>query len=326
MSITQPSAIVGNSPLEIRRASHSDAPLPGALRSLGRVSGQRWQRQALAVSALLLGALSACTAPAKATRSFETALPAAESVRVTSRNGALTLRVDPTAPAGRATTAVVARGSSPPRATERAEAVTLETSMDGARLVIEPVFPDGWQSGDGASVEITVPSLRGAVLTTSNGAIVVQGVDGDASASTSNGRVEMAGIAGAATAQSSNGPISLREISGAATASTSNGSVSVLEIAGPLSIRSSNGSVEAEGVLAPIEVRTSNGSVTLLLARDFAGTLELSTSNGSIEVAEELAAPRVRIDRREATIEFATPGPASTARTSNGRITVRQRP
>jgi len=268
---------------------------------------------------------SACAGPAKATRSIETALPAAERMQVTSRNGSLTLRVDPGTQMGMATASIVARGSSLEQATQRAEAVVLETTVQGDRLAVAPVFADGWKSGDGASIEITVPSLREVELTTSNGAISIDGVAGDASASTSNGAVAMERIGGAASARSSNGRVSLRSIAGAARVSTSNGSVAAEDVGGALTIESSNGSIRAEDVHAPIELRTSNGSITLLLPQDFAGTLELRTSNGSIEVDEGLAAPRVRVDRRQATIEFAAPGANSVARTSNGRITVRQR-
>lgn len=78
---------------------------------------------------------------------------------------------------------------------------------------------------------------------------------------------------------SSNGSIRVEDIQGSARLETSNGSVRFRKLSGRLDVRTSNGSVEGSGVDGDANVRTSNGAIRL---EQMLGGVEATTSNGSI--------------------------------------------
>lgn len=291
----------------------------------GRSGGGRKLRR-FSVAALFGAVLlaGACDSQPKATRTIEQPVGSAGQVLIRTANGAVTLRVDSALAGGTAVATVVARGATTGEAEERVQAVVLRSEMEGGRLVIEPIFPTPRSSNEGASIVVTMPSLSGAEVVTSNGVVIVDGVAGDVTVVTSNGRLELSRISGAVTATSSNGRIEAQEIGRTLKLTTSNGAVTTRSVAGAQTVVSSNGRIDAEVAVAPLSITTSNGSLTLALGSGFAGTLELRTSNGKIEAPETLGADQVRIDRKDATLRFGADEPRSTATTSNGRITVRR--
>lgn len=193
-----------------------------------------------------------------------------------------------------------------------AEMTVVIEEVDGV-LRIRPEAPGGkWQSNEGCSIEVVVPTgavTRGITVNTSNGKISVAAMTGKAHLDTSNGSITVEDHDGEVHAKTSNGKINLHRVGGPVVADTSNGSVTVR-------LR--------EDVRGPVNLDTSNGSVTLEVGRAFAGSLRISTSNGSVDVPERAEGVRVLSKkRRSASLEFGTGQPSSVIDTSNGNVRVR---
>jgi len=113
---------------------------------------------------------------------------------------------------------------------------------------------------------IQIPARLAAVrIDSSNGAIDLNGVAGDAYAATSNGRVQVHNVSGNVDARTSNGEVDIRNVGGTASVRTSNGRVVVLNASALSGIETSNGEIAAEILSLPgdITLRTSNGEINV---------------------------------------------------------------
>ena len=137
---------------------------------------------------------------------------------------------------------------------------------------IRTVRPSGHIGGMGARYVINVPRrTRLERINTSNGRIVVAGIEAPARLETSNGSVTAEGVKGGLEVSTSNGSIRV--------------SLAGLADKQPVTLRTSNGSVQLSvenGGVGSVGVWTSNGSITAQLPPSLAATLDASTSNGSI--------------------------------------------
>lgn len=208
---------------------------------------------------------------------------------------------------------------------ERLDATRVLVTRDAdATLGISVEWPDGRRlNNEGCTISITMPDAGTVVLTTSNGALTLDGVGTDAKLRTSNGRVTATGVPGGVVARTSNGRVTLTDIGGPVDADTSNGDLAFTAVGGPVGARTSNGSVDirlAAGSAGPVAVHSSNGSARLAVGPAFAGELALSTSNGRVAV-EGLAPASVDLRKSSGTVRFAGEG-SSRVSTSNGSITV----
>jgi|SRR5579863_194987 len=101
----------------------------------------------------------------------------------------------------------------------------------------------------------------------------------------SNGTIRVNDIEGPAHLRSSNGGIHAIKMQGNLDAQTSNGGIEVMDLEGSAVLRTSNGRVRAEGVRGSLEADTSNGGITVHLAQaDTGRPVKLDTSNGSIDL------------------------------------------
>jgi DUF4097 and DUF4098 domain-containing protein YvlB len=197
----------------------------------------------------------------------------------------------------------------------------------GAKFVIRvphQVVLDRIISSNGA---IRVEDIKGnAHLETSNGGIRLRQFEGRLDARTSNGAIEADSIDGGAVVHTSNGGIRLDRVAGSVEASTSNGGVHV-RMAKPspndrLTFESSNGSVEVE--LASIdnnEIRasTSNAAITLRMPAAIKARLRASTSNSSITSDFDVSTHGT-ITKNRLEGEINGGGPLLDLNTSNGSI------
>jgi DUF4097 and DUF4098 domain-containing protein YvlB len=103
----------------------------------------------------------------------------------------------------------------------------------------------------------------------------------------SNGSIHVEDIEGSADLKTSNGPLRVESLNGTLTAHTSNGSLTAENVAGPMALRTSNNSIRAERVSAGIEATTSNGSITVHFddkAAVSSAPLKFETNNGRIDI------------------------------------------
>ncbi|MBI1791242.1 MAG: DUF4097 family beta strand repeat protein [Acidobacteria bacterium] len=144
------------------------------------------------------------------------------------------------------------------------------------------------------------------------------------SISSSNGSIRVEEIEGLARLRTSNGGINTANIHGTLDVTTSNGGVEVRDTEGPVSVRTSNGRVRAEGVRGAFDASTTNGSIQARLEKsDPHRPVRLETSNGSIDLRMEEAVQDVRATTTNGGITLRLPGSLSArvrARTSNSSI------
>ncbi len=131
---------------------------------------------------------------------------------------------------------------------------------------------DGWKffRGSFAKVEIEVmtPFKKDLSLSTVNGSIYVENMEGKLSVSTVNGGVWISNHRGIIDLETVNGGLTLKEISGSLRAETVNGNIFIglKEIVDRVNLSAVNGSitVEAEGLdNTEVKAETVNGSVSM---------------------------------------------------------------
>lgn len=174
----------------------------------------------------------------------------------------------------------------------RAAEVTLDRNDDVLR--IEQTCPGPFSWGCQASFDIVVPA-----------GVVVTG-------RTSNGSIVLAGLEGPVDVDTSNGPVTLENVT-----------------ADSVEVSTSNGAIRGEGLGAgEIEVETSNGRITLsfddapssVLARSSNGAIELHLPGDAPAYAVDTSTSNGTVDADIRTDPAASP--SISLRTSNGDITV----
>jgi DUF4097 and DUF4098 domain-containing protein YvlB len=127
--------------------------------------------------------------------------------------------------------------------------------------------------------------------------------------STSNGHVRIEDVDGNARLRTSNGAIRVSRLKGELEARTSNGAIEIDYLDGNAKLHTSNGSIRAEASHGGFEATTSNGSITARLS-DPAGTwpIHAASSNGHIDLridAHQL--PEVRAETSNSSIVLRLP-------------------
>ena len=214
------------------------------------------------------------------------------------------------------------------RTQERLNNTFIVADQVGDILVVRVQWADGRRlSNEGCAFTIAMPATESIKLKSSNGAISVDSLDGEANLETSNGRITVTDHIGDIYADTSNGRITLESIDGSVFADTSNGAVRIFEVSGPVEVDTSNGSVVIELTddnPGPVQIDTSNGAVTLIVGDGFTGTLTADTTNGAIHCRINKVEAH-RISRHHWLFDFSGDGEASLIDTGNGSITIKHK-
>ena len=128
-------------------------------------------------------------------------------------------------------------------------------------------------------------------ILTSNGAIHVDNIDGNAHLKTSNGGIRATAIRGSVDAVSSNGTLE------------------ITDVVGDLLLRTSNGGIKADVKKGGFDARTTNGSITARLTEPDSKPVRLESSNGHIELTMD-AAREVHADTSNSSITVRMPNSA----------------
>jgi DUF4097 and DUF4098 domain-containing protein YvlB len=118
------------------------------------------------------------------------------------------------------------------------------------------------------SLEIYVPRKLGLSVTTLNGSVSVQDLEGQPS-------ITLATLNGSVSATNVVGPVQLR---------TTNGNISTAGVAGAIQFNSLNGKVSLTGVGDDVEGSLLNGSILVAADHWVGQTINVHTVNGSIEL------------------------------------------
>ncbi len=184
------------------------------------------------------------------------------------------------------------------------------------------------RDGEGAKIEIYTPDAVGVRAKTSNGAVSVMGLQGEARINTSNGSVHIDKHKGPMIMDTSNGAIRVENSIGNIKFDTSNGRIIVNNATGEVQGDTSNGNVyvsTADGAQGPIRVRTSNGRVELDLGHGFEGALSIKTSNGRIKTDGLVNANLVESSDDSLKLQMGQSTEISAVETSNGSVRVHGR-
>jgi DUF4097 and DUF4098 domain-containing protein YvlB len=169
------------------------------------------------------------------------------------------------------------------------QAIKIEVSSAGNGVQVKTVRPQAEHRNMGAKYVIRVP--RRTVIenvTSSNGSLRVEDVEGDAHLTSSNGSVHLARIHGNVDAHSSNGSVEVDDVNGSMSFRTSNGTVRAENASGAFQAETSNAGVHVHlkdtEAGRPIKLSTSNGGVDLQLDSPRQNDVVATTSNGSVTV------------------------------------------
>jgi len=105
---------------------------------------------------------------------------------------------------------------------------------------------------------------------------------------TSNGAIIIENVKGNITASSSNGAITIENVDGYISATTSNGDIEVTDTTGLKNLKSSNGKINTEifDIQEDITISTSNGGITVYINPSLNTNIEMETSNGQITISD----------------------------------------
>ncbi|MBO6512739.1 MAG: hypothetical protein JJ974_02090 [Phycisphaerales bacterium] len=213
---------------------------------------------------------------------------------------------------------------------ERLDFATVIANRQGdgtLRVTID--WPGGKRErGEGAKIKVYTPDANNVTAKTSNGAVALFGLNGEAYIATSNGAITIHDHDGDIDANTSNGSINIENASGNIRFDSSNARVKVENARGEVQGDTSNGSIyisTTDGSSGPIRVRTSNGRVELDLGYGYQGVLGIKTSNGRIKTEGLADARLVESSKNSLKLKMGNSEEISAVQTSNGSVSVRGR-
>lgn len=167
------------------------------------------------------------------------------------------------------------------------DAIKIEIEHSDTSVSIRTVRPFDHSGNMGARYILRVPrKIRLDRVTSTNGSLRVNGIEGLARVRSSNGSIRLNRISGEVEAQTTNGPIELDDIKGSATLHTSNGHVNASSLTGPVEATTTNGSIRIHestaDLRAPLRLSTSNAPIDLTLDGSPTSDIRANTTNGSI--------------------------------------------
>ena len=180
------------------------------------------------------------------------------------------------------------------------DALKIEVNTTSGSVRIRAVRPPDFYRNMGVRFSIRVPHKALLdLISTSNGKIQIEDVEGHARLHTSNGGVRVSRVKGEVEARTSNGTIEAQDVDGNVNLHTSNGAIRAETMHGSFEGTTSNGSITARlndpASTWPVRAETSNGHIDLTLDAKQLPEVRASTNNSSILVRLPAAAnARVR--------------------------------
>jgi len=186
---------------------------------------------------------------------------------------------------------------------------------------------DGWRRNVTVAMTLLVPKGAQVKVSTGNGAITVERVSNELTATTGNGRVRVSGTEGSVQVRTGNGDVEVREAKSDVKVSTGNGRITVGTVEGPVEARSGNGDIDVSmtklSAREEMQFSTGSGNVRLTLPAGYNGELDATTGNGEVTSDFELKL-QGRMDPRRVRATIGAGGPRLKLSTGNGRLEIRK--
>ena len=167
------------------------------------------------------------------------------------------------------------------------DAIRMDVTAPGGSVRVRATKSSDFLRNGGARFTVRVPrSTMLDLISTSNGHIRIEDVDGNARLRTSNGAIRITRLKGALEARTSNGAIEVTSVEGDAKLHTSNGSIRAETTHGLFDATTSNGSITARlsdpSTTWPVHAQSSNGHIELTVEAKQTPEVRAETSNSSI--------------------------------------------
>jgi hypothetical protein len=214
------------------------------------------------------------------------------------------------------------------------EALKVNTSQDGNRIVVEALKPErevqvGFHVGRSVRFIVNVPKQTNLEARTGDGSIAVTGVKGRFELHTGDGSITGTGLDGEVVANTGDGSVSLEGVTGSVDVHTGDGSVSIAGAPSVLKAHTGDGSVSlaldsGTTMSKDWEVTTGDGGVHVKLPASVNAELDASTGDGRIH-AGDFGMKASGEDRQDLRGRLGSGGPTLKLRSGDGSITLEKR-
>ncbi len=158
--------------------------------------------------------------------------------------------------------------------------ITVEHDAKLLAISVKNKSTYNWRNQYDVSFEIYAPVQTSCFLKTSDGDIVLSGLNANQKCRTSDGDIRVKKINGKVELVTSDGDIDVSGINGDLIAETSDGDIDAEDIEGALQMVTSDGDIEMKSVVGAISAITSDGDIESI---DCSGSMDASTSDGDIQ-------------------------------------------
>ncbi len=200
--------------------------------------------------------------------------------------------------------------------------VRYEVGQSGDTVLVKTEI-SGIVGDRGADIVVTAPPSTTLDVNSSNGSIVLRGMEGSGVLNTSNAELVFQDVNGDYTGSTSNGRVFVKDMEGMLTVKSSNGSATLEGARGTFDVSITNGRISFNGELLPggaNRLKTSNGSVTVKLGGTPSVRVDASTGNGSVVCKLPIEAS---VARKDHLVGVVGAGEADlTIETSNGDVSI----
>jgi len=138
----------------------------------------------------------------------------------------------------------------------------------------------GWKNSYSVSCEIYAPVETNCDLRSSDGDIVVKGLNANQKCRTSDGDIYASKITGQLICTTSDGDVKVYNVQGITTIETSDGDIEAENVEGDTKYITSDGDINLLNITGTITARTSDGDISFT---DCSGSVNAQTSDGDIE-------------------------------------------
>jgi len=196
------------------------------------------------------------------------------------------------------TATIIARADSDEKARTIAEKTKVKLEQFGSKLTVKlekPILIMN-QSVD-VQIEAMVPKSCDVDLSTDDGDITIENINGDIDIKTDDGSVSLARITGDIKVRSNDGSVNIQEFNsdvilqraGWIDIQTDDGSVTMSRVVGDIKVRSNDGSTRVEEVAGDVNIQSDDGRITVVYSEDAGGVCNVSLVTD--DAAIDLTAP-----------------------------------
>lgn len=214
------------------------------------------------------------------------------------------------------TATIIAKADSDEKARRIAEETKVKLEKFGSKLTVKLEKPVLWTN---ESVDIQfaaiVPKNCNLEVSTDDGAITTENINGDVEVKTDDGKVDLSQINGDVRVRSGDGSITVKDINvkgdlkadnGWVDIQADDGGITLSKVVANVKVRSDDGSIRAEDIIGDVNIQTDDGRITVIYSeqagsvynvsmitddgyvdftapRNFSANVEVITDDGSID-------------------------------------------